>query len=163
MGKQQEIIEIGAFRISPVGEFIDQFQSYVKPRFNPNLSAYCTELTGIDQMDINRSKGFDIAGHAFHQWLVKDNNPYLLCCWGEKDIPLLEQDCYTHQMETDWLRPFIDLKKQYHSIRQIKRKQGLAKTLAKEGLDFEGNHHSALDDALNTARLFVKYLDDWRH
>jgi inhibitor of KinA sporulation pathway (predicted exonuclease) len=163
LGKSQEIIEIGAVRISSLGEYRGQFQQFVKPKLNPNLSAYCQELTGIEQPQINRASSFEKVTDDFKHWIDHELNDYVLCSWGAKDIELLQHDCALFEMETKWLSPHIDLKAQFHRIKKLKRKQGLYKTIDREGFEFEGNHHRALDDSINTAKLFVKYLDEWRY
>lgn len=163
LGKSQEIIEIGAVRISAVGEYQGQFQKFVRPFMHPNLSAYCQELTGIQQEQIDRASNYEKVTQSFIDWIDLDMNDYLLCSWGEKDIEFLQNDCSQYDMDVDWLKPHIDLKVQYHRIKQLRKKQGLYKTIDREGFEFEGNHHRALDDSINTAKIFVKYLDEWRY
>lgn len=161
--KKQEIIEVGAVKLDAVGEYISQFQRFVRPFQNPQLSAYCTELTGIDQVDVNRASEFDFVARDFQDWIDVENTHYVLCSWGDKDVDLLLHDCQQFSMETDWIQSHADLKAQYHRIRRLKRKQGLRKTLDRESIEFDGSHHRALDDAINTAKLFVKYLDEWQY
>lgn len=38
-------------------EMIDEFHSYVKPKWKPKLSAFCTGLTGIKQVSAHRHPG----------------------------------------------------------------------------------------------------------
>ena len=163
LGRIQEVIEVGAVRISSVGEYIDSFQSFIRPVQYPMLSAYCQELTGIGQENVNRALQFDSVMENFLHWMEPEIEHTILCSWGAKDIDLLKSDCSQFDLETDWLEPHIDVKAQYHRIRNLGRKQGLYKTIDKEGFEFEGSHHRALDDAVNTAKLFVKYLDEWRY
>jgi inhibitor of KinA sporulation pathway (predicted exonuclease) len=163
LGKAQEIIEVGAVRLTSVGEYSDSFQSFVRPVQHPMLSAYCQELTGIDQVSVNRASYFDFVMERFLAWMDRDRDHTILCSWGARDIDLLKNDCFHFDLDTDWLEPHIDVKAQYHRIRNLTRKQGLYKTIDREGFEFEGSHHRALDDAVNTAKLFVKYLDEWRY
>ncbi len=38
---------------------------------------------------------------------------------------------------------------------------GLDKVLKTNGFEFEGQHHRALPDSLNLAKLVSKYVDEW--
>lgn len=163
LGRSQEIIEIGAVRVSMMGEYEGSFQSFVKPLQHPMLSAYCQELTGIEQVDVNKAPLFEEVIDDFLYWIGFENRHTVLCSWGAKDIDLLRSDCALFELDSEWIQPHIDVKAQYHRIRNLKRKQGLYKTIDREGFEFDGNHHRALDDAVNTAKLFVKYLDEWKY
>ena len=40
---------------------IDVFHQYVKPKLNPKLSEFCTELTGIVQDTVDKGKSIEEA------------------------------------------------------------------------------------------------------
>jgi inhibitor of KinA sporulation pathway (predicted exonuclease) len=161
MDRRQEIIEIGAIRLDEYGGQQGTFQRFVKPLRHPSLSVYCKKLTGIQQQDVDSASSFKRAGTLFREWIESDDEAYKLCCWGHKDKILLEQDCIDAGMETDWLNPCLDLKQQYHQLKGLSRKHGLKKCLAREGIEFDGSHHRALDDAKNLTQLFIRYFDMW--
>ncbi len=163
MGRQQEIIEIGAYRINGFGDWIDQFQSFVKPIQHPRLSTYCKDLTGITQAQINQARTFNIIFEMFEVWLEEYDEPYLLCTWGAKDMPFIFADCERHDLDYSFLPKAIDLKYQYAQIHQLGKEVGLAKALEYNAIEFEGNRHRAIDDAYNTSRLFLAYLDLWQY
>ena len=50
---QNEIIEIGAVCISNDKEILGEYCSFVKPQTHPILSDFCTELTTIEQKDVD--------------------------------------------------------------------------------------------------------------
>lgn len=161
MGRQQEIIEIGAVRLDAYGRHQNSFQKFIKPARFPSLSVYCKKLTGISQLDIDSARGFKYVGGQFIDWIQSEDEEYRLCSWGGKDQTLLVSDCLDAGLDQDWLDPYLDLKVQYHHIHGLQRKLGLKKCLLREGLEFEGSHHRALDDARNLVELFVRYLDVW--
>ena len=163
LGRQQEIIEIGALISDPYGDEISSFQKFVRPVLHPSLSHYCTRLTGIEQSDVDSARSFDRVGASFEDWIYDNTEDYVLCSWGGKDLELLMDDCTRQGLETDWLYNYIDLKEQYHRIKGLQRKRGLKRTLKNEGFEFEGDHHRAFDDAANLFRLFVKYRDRWMY
>ena len=163
MGREQEIIEIGALITDHYGSVQSSFRRFVRPEINPSLSHYCQQLTGITQEDVRRARLFETAGREFIDWIEANTTDYVLCSWGDKDREFLYADCDRHDMETDWLESYIDLKAQYHELKGFKRKRGLKKVLEKEGFEFEGSHHRALDDAENLLSIFSKYRDMWMY
>mmetsp|Transcript_41653 Transcript_41653/g.71769 ORF Transcript_41653/g.71769 Transcript_41653/m.71769 type:complete len:176 (+) Transcript_41653:103-630(+) len=68
--RPQEIIEfptvlIDAYTLEPISEF----QTYVRPIHNPTLSAFCTELTGIQQEWVDVAPNFTEALELHRQWM----------------------------------------------------------------------------------------------
>lgn len=161
--KRQEIIEIGALRMSPYGEVISTFSKFVRPLLNPVLSPYCLELTSISQIDINRANSFPEVIDHFLDWAEIDYEDYWLCSWGSFDKELLLHDCLLHDLDDEWVDCHINIRRQYHEIKRLRRKLGLKSAVEKEGFEFTGAHHRAFDDAENLAKIFSKYLDEWRY
>ena len=163
VGRNQEVIEFGAVCTDRFGDCKSTFSRLVKPEQNPSLSYYCTNLTGITQADVDSAKSFERVVSEFMNWIDIEDDQYLLCSWGDKDIDFLQSDCINNNVEIDWLVRYIDLKTQYHRIRGLQRKRGLKKVLAFEQIEFEGSHHRAYDDAVNLFSLFTKYRDLWMY
>ncbi len=161
--REQEIIEIGALKLDIYGKCEDTFQKFIRPTRFPSLSVYCKKLTGITQQEIDSARVFRQVGAQFIEWIQADDDEYRLCSWGGKDKTLLLSDCRNAGLDNDWLDPYIDLKSQYHHLMGLQRKLGLKKCLLREGMEFDGNHHRALDDARNLVELFVRYLDVWSY
>ena len=149
-----EIIEIGAIKINRYGEVLGQFSSLVKPTVNPKISGFCSRLTGIKQNQL------DLAD-PFRSWITEHGSDYVLGSWGSNDKGFLWSDCRLHDVDTDWLEPFIDLRTQYVHITKSLKKSNLKYIVEREGFEFEGNEHSAYTDAYNTAKVFIKYIDEW--
>ncbi|GAA2246359.1 MULTISPECIES: 3'-5' exonuclease [Streptomyces] len=53
-GQLREIVQIGALRLREDFSVAEEFEALVRPVANPRLSAYFTELTGIDQERVDR-------------------------------------------------------------------------------------------------------------
>ena len=160
--KVQEIIEIGALKINRYGEVEGSFNRFIKPILNPYLSAFCTELTSIQQQDVNRAETFPSVVEDFQDWVEVFDEDYILCSWGSFDQKMLIQDCKLHDMDYDWVMPHINLKRQYHEIKKLRRMRGLKMSVTKEGFEFTGIHHRGISDAQNLAKIFTKYLDEWQ-
>lgn len=158
--EEQEIIEIGAFIVNPFGEVADQFQSFVKPEIHPLLSHFCTDLTGISQEDVSKAAVFSEVYEEFTYWM--GNYPSVHpASWGAFDQRLFHISCIHNDQDPFWSHDFANLKKQYQRIKGLKKPIGLKNAVEREGLEFRGNHHRALDDAANTVAIFKKYLDEW--
>jgi inhibitor of KinA sporulation pathway (predicted exonuclease) len=161
-GYVQEIIEIGAVKMNGFGEITDQFNRFVKPILYPNLSAFCQELTSITQAQVNRASKFDAVIEDFQDWIDIYEESYLLCSWGKFDKTALINDCELHDIDSDWVEEHINVKKQYQTIKKLSKPRGLRSAVEKEGFDFTGIHHRGISDAENLAKIFGKYLDEWR-
>ena len=86
---------------------------------------------------------------------------YILLSWGIDDSKLLRSDCQLHSTDDNWTYPFKDLKKGYEQLKGIPNGGAMKKVVEREGFEFTGQHHRAISDAENLAKLFAKYLEDW--
>lgn len=155
-----EVIEIGAYKLNEYGEVLDMFNSFIRPTVNPRLSGFCTQLTTITQKDVDRAGVFPKVSEQFQDW-IDIYEDYKLCSWGKFDKQLLKNDCTLHKLEDEWLEHSVDLKNQYHRIRNMNKYTGLKTTLDREGFEFTGVHHRAIADAANLCKIFVKFIDEW--
>ncbi|XP_056320425.1 ERI1 exoribonuclease 2, partial [Danio aesculapii] len=66
----QEIIEFPAVLLSVCSGAVEsEFHSYVQPQERPVLSAFCTELTGITQDQVDSAPPLHIVLSLFSRWL----------------------------------------------------------------------------------------------
>lgn len=159
---QSEIIEIGALKINDNQEIVGEFNAFVKPILNPQLSDFCKGLCSIQQKDIDSAQIFPIVLEKFKEW-IGINSDYLLCSWGFFDQKQLTADCNLHKLEKDWLEKHISIKHQHGILKKLKRPAGLSYALKMEDMQFEGTAHRGIDDARNIARIFLKYFGDWKY
>ena len=157
----QETIEIGAVKFNGYGEYLGKFSRFIKPKLNPQLSTYCTDLTSITQIQINRAERFPDVIEDFQDWIGIFEEDYQLCSWGSFDKTMLIKDCVLHDYETDWLEAHINIKRQYHDRHRSRQTIGLHRAVEREGFEFTGIHHRAISDAENLGKIFLKYLDEW--
>lgn len=157
---EQEIIEIGAYKVDPTGDIVDEFDQLVRPVVHPSLSSFCQELTGIVQSEVNKADTFDYVFEQFYEWIDPAVHSSLVMSWGNKDFKLIKQECTKANFDIAWLN-YGDLKGAYRQMMGLSRSVGLARALKNEGIEFEGEMHNALDDSYNLCLLFVKYLNQW--
>lgn len=154
----KEIIEIGAVKIRGK-EIVDEFSIIIKPKDNPTVTDYCLNLTGITQDDVNNGVSFKEGSKKFIDWSKKDNDNVLYIAWSDFDRWQFNKDCKRNNIDFK-LRKYMDLREFYKKKKGITSKKtiSLRKTLNKEDINFEGRQHRALDDAKNTAKLYLKIL-----
>jgi len=148
--------------LNAYGEMKGSYNRFIRPILNPYLSTYCTELTTIEQAQVDRAQKFSKVIEEFQDWAEVFEEDYLLCSWGQFDQTLLIADCQLHDIEEDWLDHHINLKAQYREIKRLSRPRGLKWAVEKEGFEFSGTHHRAIDDADNLVKVFLKHRDEWR-
>lgn len=149
-----EIIEISFATLDiEKMEIISTNQFYVKPE-KDEISEKCFELTNISQSKINK------VGRPLKDVIKTIKNKVggkkaIFASWGRDDLYLQKEcenkniDC--HIIECINVETLFGLK---HKVGG--NSFGLDSALNKYGLSFEGQKHSALDDAINLARLFVE-------
>jgi inhibitor of KinA sporulation pathway (predicted exonuclease) len=163
MNRTQEIIELAAYSVNGYREWVDSFQRFIKPVQHPRLSTYCMELTTITQDQVSKAKIFEHVFPLFQEWLEGHDQPQLICTWGAKDMEIIKSECKAHDIDDTSLPDAINLKSQYADFQNLGKEVGLQKALEFTGIEFEGTPHRAIDDAYNTAQLFLHYLDQWRY
>lgn len=154
-----DIIEIGAVKVAETDEgvrIVDRFQTYVRPSGRTALTKQTTQFTGIRPEDVSGAPDFRDAAEQFVAWIGEDE--YYLCSWGPDDKMQLLRHCRESGFRSDWIRNHNDLQKQFsrQNATDTFRQIGLKHALELTELPFEGNQHRALDDALNTAALFIR-------
>lgn len=167
-GQIAEIIEIGAAKVGVVEgspQIVSTFQSFVKPVVVPQLTADTTSFTGITQDNVNEAGTLSQVVRDFSDWIGQEE--YFLCAWGPDDQRQLVQECRQHQIPTEWIVNHNNLQKMLSKIYKLEKHQqmGLKPALEMLEIPFEGSHHRALDDAMNTAQILVKLYDklQFRH
>jgi 3'-5' exoribonuclease 1 len=160
-GYVQEIIEIGAVLVDEYGDAKSQFSAFVRPRAHPNLSPYCLNLTNISQIDVNRARALPDILNMFMDWAKIDFEEYTLCSWGDFDQKLLAAESLRHDFDDAWTTYYVNLKSEYRALKGLPKAIGLKRAVEHEGFEFTGEHHRALSDAQNLAKVFAKYLRSW--
>lgn len=131
---------------------VDEFQTFIQPVRHPQLTPFCTELTSIQQADVDAAPLFPAANRHLKEW----KTPYesaLFCSWGDYDKSQFEQDCRHHQTPYPFSSSHLNLKKQFSRSLGYPKNYGMARALQLAGVPLEGTHHRGIDDARNMARL----------
>jgi len=152
---RNEIIEIGAVKLSKDLDVIDTFSEFVKPILNPTLTKFCIDLTTISQDDVDKADKFPIVLEKFKYWI---GDEYLLLSWGAYDKKQFISDCDLHKKPIEWVLKHVNLKGLYANKNNIQQ-MGMVRALNREGILPEGIHHRGIDDAINISKIFIKNYD----
>lgn len=185
--KPQEIIEFPSLLYNvETREIEDVFHFYIKPDVHPNLTQFCTDLTGITQEQIDND-GISLKDalyrheiwlqekrliplHDFHdedgssQDGMHSMHSFLYLTCGDWDLAtcLPRQLKHSNDKTPNHFKKWLNVKKEFTKLYGTKAR-GMAEMLGLLGLELEGRHHSGIDDCHNIAKICTKMLEDgWR-
>lgn len=162
----QEIIEFPAVFIdASTLEPIDEFREFVRPKFCPQLSAYCTQLTSIQQEDIDNAALLPQVLRRFGAWL----DAYGLQANPSSAIPVTCGNWDLRSMlPTEVRRKALDfhptlgwwcnIKDVFSRAMGRDRAPGMDGMLKALRLPLVGHHHLGIDDCRNIARILQELL-----
>ncbi|CAI9786115.1 unnamed protein product [Fraxinus pennsylvanica] len=156
----QEIIEFPSVIVNSLtGQLEACFQSYVRPTCNQLLSEFCKDLTGIQQIQVDRGVTLSEALLSHDEWLEKKgikNTNFAVVTWSNWDCQvMLESECqYKNLKKPPYFNRWINLKVPFHEVFGGVR-CNLKKAVEMAGLAWQGRAHCGLDDAKNTAMLLT--------
>ena len=166
-------------------EITDSFHSYVRPTENATLSAFCTDLTGIEQATVDAAPTLPEVLDDLDAWLrarglvgAEPAASFALATDGWDlehflDVELSRKLLYK---PGDYLDRWVDLSKAFDLRRaardaengrkkgRSRRRSNLNTMLRHHKMEFEGRLHSGIDDATNLARVGIALLEareDW--
>lgn len=151
--ENKEIIEIGAVKVNEKLEVVDKYQSFVNPTMNNKLSYFIKKLTKIQQADINNARNFIQVYDEFLNWMGED---VIIVTWGNEDKRFMTHDLELHNIVNQIENKFKNIQVGISRMLLSENDLGLKSALEKLDIYQEGNAHRAFDDALNTAKIFIK-------
>ncbi|EIM90437.1 uncharacterized protein STEHIDRAFT_93411 [Stereum hirsutum FP-91666 SS1] len=164
-------------------DVVDEFRSFVKPTWRPLLSAFCTQLTGITQAQVDSAPHFPQVVNQFNAFLIKNGlihpvtgERLVRFCWcsdGPFDVrDFVVKQCFISKIAMPrWLAgDIMDVRKlvgEWHaqSAGSSSRKSlfprrismNIESQLRALGLgNFQGRQHSGIDDTRNIARIVTE-------
>lgn len=142
---QYEIIEIGAAWVNEQGNILREFQSFVKPTINPELTDFCKQLTGIKQSEVDAAETFDNVSRRLDDFASMYPN-LIWGSWGSSDFKQIQFECERYNINSQLLNmQHSNLKKEFAKHRKIKQ-VGVKTALSIVGLDNFRISHRALED-----------------
>lgn len=155
--EEMEIIELGAVWATSGGEVIETMRRFVRPIERPQLTSFCSSLTHIKQASIDAAPSWAIVAAELTEF-CRLHPGKCWGSWGAFDANQIQRESVRHAIADPLPGLFhINLKASFAKIRKIKQ-VGMATALQIAGLELEGEHHRALSDARNIARLLPLIL-----
>ncbi|MGH8635743.1 MAG: exonuclease domain-containing protein [Burkholderiales bacterium] len=154
--RKKETIEIGAVLLlfDRAESTWPEFQTFVRPTRLPHLSAFCRELTGITQENVDAAPAFPEALRLFLEWL-QPLAQVVLATWSHYDLWQLDLDLEAHGLPQLAI-PFLDVKKLAGRIVGTKSLEETARELAHDAVAMPS--HRAIADARRAARILNRLL-----
>ncbi|VDM83336.1 unnamed protein product [Strongylus vulgaris] len=147
----QEIIEFPVAKLDTRTWTVSSyFHQYVRPTANPNITSFCTHLTGIIQEMVDNQPAIDEVLRQFHSWmkdegLLNSRTAFVTC--GDWDLGImLPSEAKNKRLEIpDYFSQWINIKKS-HCDHTGTFPKGLKDLLNAYGLQHAGRLHSGVDD-----------------
>ncbi len=173
----QEILEFPTVLVHvPTQKIIAEFHFYVRPQVHTRISAFCTELTGIEQATVDAGITFEdcfarhIAFLRSHNLDPNDpegaapgNHSFAYATCGDWDLKTCLPQSFAH-FRTNTLRCFqqwINVKKAFTELYpRLPPARGMDQMLTSLRMPLVGRHHSGIDDARNIAAIVLRMLAD---
>jgi inhibitor of KinA sporulation pathway (predicted exonuclease) len=162
----QEIIEFPSVLLSATTlEVVDEFQSFVRPVHHPQLTAFCKELTSIQQADVDAAPTFPevfaahqawLAGHGL--WPREGEAPAVIVTCGDWDLQrMLPAQLAACAPVIDYVpapyRRWVNIKQPFKRWHRTPVEAGMAQMLKLLGIELVGTHHRGIDDCRNIASI----------
>ncbi|MFJ1967694.1 exonuclease domain-containing protein [Streptomyces sp. NPDC087903] len=158
-----EIIEIGMTVVDLAArERVARHRMLVRPA-RSRVSAFCTELTGLTQHEVEQGLSFTEACRLLAAGHDAGIRPW--ASWGDYDRHQFTRQCRATGTPYPFGRFHTNAKAAFTEAHGLRKRPGMAQALRLAGLPLEGRHHRGEDDAWNIAALVLRLAADgtWPH
>ena len=161
--KPQEIIEFPVLKINAKSLKEEScFHRYVRPTAHPQLTKFCTDLTGITQDMVGGQQPLEEVLLLFDQWIKKEglldpNVKFTFVTCGDWDLNrMLPSQCKSFGLShPPYMQSWMNIKFAFRDLMGVHPK-GMPDMLQLLDLPLLGRHHSGIDDTRNIARILTK-------
>lgn len=161
---EMEIIEIGLSVVNTTVdgyEELDNFSLFVRPVIHTQLTKFCTELTTIQQDDVDEAVTWVTVAAAVQARLrtiaqQHDPIPMIWVSWGDFDRNLIARESDRTGAVNPMPSTHFNLKAVDAAWRNTTKQRGLMGAVSSLGIAFPGTLHRAGDDAKAVAAVLRK-------
>ncbi|WP_326950360.1 exonuclease domain-containing protein [Amycolatopsis sp. NBC_01307] len=155
-GQASEIIEIGLTVVDPARRArLDRHRILVRPERSA-VGAFCTELTGLTQADVDAGVSFAEACRILASEHATTRRGW--ASWGDYDRRQFERQCAADPATYPFGLRHLNAKARFARAYRLARPVGMDRALAMAGLPLEGRHHRGDDDAWNVSALVLHLI-----
>ena len=150
-----EIIQIGAVKLDEDRNITDKWERVIKPVVYTRLHGKVSEMLGITAKELESGQDFKSAAKEFLEWCGDDCK---FITWGGSDLTEFQRNMNYFGVENHFPFPFTyyDLQKLYSRLYSDGKTRRSLKTAIEElGFKEDAQYHSAINDAVYTARIFA--------
>ncbi|PBK49101.1 exonuclease [Pseudomonas syringae pv. actinidiae] len=157
---EMETIEIGAVLIDlhRAGEVVAEFESFVRPVLHSKLTAFCTQLTTIEQSDVDGAAGYADVASQIREFLTPYAGDVQWCSWGDYDRKQLLADAQRLGCEAMLDSLNHASMKRWHWKLFACRGMGLKPAAESLALKWQGQYHRGIDDARNLTAIVKRMV-----
>ncbi|HEY9372337.1 3'-5' exonuclease [Streptomyces sp.] len=156
-GAVSEIIEIGLTVVDLAAHRrLGRHRILVRPA-RSRVSAFCTELTGLTQAEVDGGVSFAEACRLLAREHRAGIRPW--ASWGDYDRNQFTRQCRATGVAYPFGTVHTNAKAVFTDSHGLRKRPGMARALTVAGLPLEGRHHSGEDDAWNIAALVLDVAD----
>ena len=156
-----EIIEVGLTVVDLVERRrLAKHRILVRPQRSV-VSAFCTELTGLTQAEVDTGVSFKEACRLLADEHRADSR--IWASWGDYDRKQFARQCDWADVAYPFGSRHVNAKAVFGEAQGWSKGVGMHRALEVAELPLEGRHHSGADDAWNIAALILQLVagDDW--
>lgn len=150
-----EIIQIGAVKLDENKKVIDKWERIIKPVVYVKLHSKVAEMLSLTEEVLAKGQDFKSAAEEFLDWCGKD---YKFITWGGADLTEFQRNMKYFGVENNFPFPFTfyDLQKLYSkAYSDGKTRSSLKNAIEEMGFTEDAEYHSAINDAIYTAKIFA--------
>jgi inhibitor of KinA sporulation pathway (predicted exonuclease) len=152
-GQVSEIIEVGLTTVDlAAGERVGRHRVLVRPARSA-VSAFCTELTGLTQAEVDTGVDFARACRLLAVEHEAGVRPW--ASWGDYDRTQFTRQCHDTGVAYPFGARHTNAKAAFAAAYGLRTRPGMAKALSLAELRLAGRHHRGEDDAWNIAALVL--------
>ena len=139
------------------------FHHYIKPTVVPQITEFCTQLTGIKQNQVDAGIPITEALQRLDKWMedngfTASNSTFVTCGRWDLNTCLKKEASYKKIELKPYLKKFINIKDAWMATHTVSKATGMPGMLQSEGLTLDGKHHSGIDDSKNIAKIAISLL-----
>ena len=123
---------------------IDEFEAFVRPEHHPTLTAFCTELTSIEQSDVDGALLFPEVLRQYEAWLDRHGASHenaLIATCGDWDLEYL-LPVQLRASAIEWIpqifRRWHNVKRMFIAHQGVEKAPGMEGMLEDLGLELDG-------------------------
>ena len=157
---KQEIIEIGAVKLDDSLSIYSAYKRFVQPEYSKNITGFVSRYTGITDENVHGCGSYETEVKAFADWCCSENDNLEVYAWSENDLMQLINECIVKHISPTSnmiivVNRWCNLQLVFYNYIGSSNPTSLQNALATMGCEYDGRIHDALDDARNTAKLFM--------